>query len=57
MKSERDGRVLVSAWIPKDLVKRMDHLRIDLEIPTRQEMLERIVREWMSAPAPTKADR
>lgn len=39
-------KTLVQVRLPDDLVKRLDHARIDLEL-TRASLLERIIHAWL----------
>lgn len=50
-KKGRNGRVLVQVWLPKELVKRLEHACIDLE-RKRHEVIEEIMTSGIDALAP-----
>ena len=41
---DRQPQILYSVYLPKDLVRRADHLRIDLGLRSRRELVEHLIR-------------
>lgn len=45
--ADRSEKMVIHAWVPKDLVKRVDHARIDHGIRTRAEVVKAALEWWL----------